>query len=206
MTIHLREYQGEDFTVLTEIVRKTWHYDDFSSPEIAKKLAQVFLTSCLTNYTFSRVAVKNNQPVGIILANNKKTHKTSWRLKLQQYKSIASLLLSKEGRRVSNIFKDVSQIDKKLLSEVNQDYPAELALFAVDSTAQGKGVGKKLFQEALNYLNEEQLPSFYLFTDTSCNYGFYEHSGMIRRNEKKHTFHMNDRKINMTFFIYDYNL
>lgn len=32
--------------------------------------------------------------------------------------------------------------------------------------------------------------NFYLFTDTSCNYGFYEHQGMVRRCEKEHVFYI----------------
>ena len=57
MQIELREYQKQDFKALETIIKETWHYDDFSSPKIAIKLAKVFLSSCLTNYTFSRVAV-----------------------------------------------------------------------------------------------------------------------------------------------------
>lgn len=52
MKIKLREYQKQDFKALETIIRETWHYDDFSSPKIAVKLARVFLSSCLTNYTF----------------------------------------------------------------------------------------------------------------------------------------------------------
>ena len=57
MQIKLREYQTQDFEALEAIIRETWHYDDFSSPKTAIQLAKVFLSSCLTNYTFSRVAV-----------------------------------------------------------------------------------------------------------------------------------------------------
>lgn len=31
MNITLREYRKEDFSALQDIIRKTWHYDDFSS-------------------------------------------------------------------------------------------------------------------------------------------------------------------------------
>ena len=42
-----------------------------------------------------------------------------------------------------------------------------------------------------------------MFTDTSCNYGFYEHQGMRRRCEKEHLFHINGKAASMRFFIYD---
>ena len=62
MPLQLREYQKNDFIALKNIIRKTWRYDEFSSPKTASRLADVFLSSCLTNYTFSRVAVLNGKP------------------------------------------------------------------------------------------------------------------------------------------------
>lgn len=204
MNITLREYRKEDFDALQDIIRKTWHYDDFSSPKTAKKLARVFLSSCLTNYTYSRVALDNERLVGILLLNNKAKHKCPFDLRVQQIRAIISLYLSKEGREVSKIFKNVSGIDKELLKECEIEYPVELALFAVDPSYRGKGIGKQLFQSVFEYMREQKLNTFYLFTDTSCNYGFYEHQGMIRKGEKNHTFNMNGQSAKMNFFIYDY--
>ena len=185
MQIELREYQKQDFKVLETIIRETWHYDDFSTSKTAVKLARVFLSSCLTNYTFSRVAVVDGNVAGIILANNITKHKCPLSNRLLQIKSILSLYSSKEGRNVSKIFGNVNGIDKQLLNENNKTYPAELALFAVSSSCRGKGIGKMLFQSALNYMKQEKLKEFYLFTDTSCNYGFYEHQGMTLRKETR---------------------
>lgn len=67
MKIKLRKYQPSDFKSLENIIRETWNYDQFSSPQVSQKLAKVFLSSCLTNYTFSRVAIIDDKPVGIIL-------------------------------------------------------------------------------------------------------------------------------------------
>ena len=191
MQLLLREYQKQDFKPLENIIRETWNYDKFCSPKTASKLAKVFLSSCLTNYTFSRVAVLDERIVGIILVNNKAKHKCPLSYKLKQIKSIVSLYACKEGRKASKIFGNVYGIDQQLLNENHKSYPAELALFAVDSSCRGKGIGKKLFQSALDYIQQQELNEFYLFTDTSCNYGFYEHQGMVRRCEKKHHFHIN---------------
>ena len=48
MPLQLREYQKNDFIALKNIIRKTWRYDEFSSPKTASRLADVFLSSCLT--------------------------------------------------------------------------------------------------------------------------------------------------------------
>ena len=94
MQIELREYQKQDFKALETIIRETWHYDDFSTSKTAVKLARVFLSSCLTNYTFSRVAVVDGNVAGIILANNITKHKSPLSNRLLQIKSILSLYLS----------------------------------------------------------------------------------------------------------------
>ena len=78
MQIELREYQKQDFKKLETIIWETWHYDDFSSSKTAIKLAKVFLSSCLTNYTFSRVAIIDGNVEGIILVKNIKNHKYSF--------------------------------------------------------------------------------------------------------------------------------
>lgn len=205
MKIKLRKYQPNDFKSLENIIRKTWNYDQFSSPQVSQKLAKVFLRSCLTNYTFSRVAIIDDKPVGIILGKNCSSHKCSLKNRFMQIKAILSLYATKEGRNVSKIFSSVSDIDKQLLKECHKTYPGELALFAIDSSCRGKGIGKLLFQEVLNYFQQQKLNEFYLFTDTSCNYGFYEHQGMKRRHEKEHTFCINQQNKKMNFFIYDYH-
>ena len=205
MKITLREYQKEDFQELENIIRETWHYDEFSSSETAARLARVFLNSCLTNHTFSRVAVWNGKPVGIILCKITAGYKCPLKYRAAQIKSILSLYLSKEGRNVSKIFGNVNGIDKQLLTDAGKSYPAELALFAVDPSCRGKGIGKMLFQAVLDYLKEQKLDEFSLFTDTSCNYGFYEHQGMRRHCEKEHIFNINGQTAKMSFFIYEYH-
>ena len=78
MQIELREYQKQDFKTVETIIRETWHYDEFSSQKTAVKLARAFLSSCLTNYTFSSVAVLEGKVVGIILVNDIQNHKCSF--------------------------------------------------------------------------------------------------------------------------------
>lgn len=202
----LRELKKEDLPFLEHIIKDTWHYEQFSSPGVALKMAKVFLYSCLSNQTYSRVALLNGKPAGIILGKNISTYRCPLKYRIKQIRSIISLYISKEGRKVSKIFESVSGIDKQLLKENGKLYPAELTLFAVDSDCRGMGIGKELFQSVLDYMKEQNLGEFYLYTDTSCNYGFYEHQGMVRRCEKNKTFLIQNQEAKMTFFIYDYQL
>ena len=202
----LRDYKNEDFKSLEKVIQKTWHYDELCSPKTARKLARVFLSSCLTNYTYSKVAVIDGNVVGIILANDKKEHKCPLSKRMKQIFYLLSLYCSKEGRSVMKIFSSVSGIDQVLLKETNKKYNAELSLFAIDENYRGHGIGKKLFGSAVDYFKKQNVDEFYLFTDTSCNYGFYEHQGMKRRCEQEKEFDIANYNAKMNFFIYDYCL
>lgn len=64
-------------------------------------------------------------------------------------------------------------------------------------------MGKELFQLLLKYMKGQRIENIYLFTDTSCNYGFYEHQGMIQRGAIEQNFVIHNQRADMTFFLYD---
>ena len=204
--IILRAYQKTDRKALGNVVRETWKYDRFCSPETAAKMAKVYLNSCLTNQTFTRVAERNGEPVGIIMGKDIRNHKCPFSLRIKWIQSVVSLYMSREGREISKIFACVQGIDKELLSFCNKEYKGELAFFAISETCRGKGLGRKLFRTVVDYMKSKGISEFYLFTDTSCNYPFYEHLGLTRRCEKSQLIDVNGEKGNMTFFIYEYQM
>lgn len=204
MEIRLKEYKKEYDKDLENIIRKTWNYDEFASRKTAEKLARVYLSSCLSNSTFSCIAVDGEKTIGIILANNRKKKSRSMIRKFDLIKKIIALISNKEGRKISKMFGSVVSIDKDLLGSINKEYEAEISFFAIDENYRGKGIGGLLFKSVLEYIKEEKLKDFYLFTDTSCNYKFYEHQGMKRKCEKEKLFNINGKDIKMKFFIYDY--
>lgn len=202
--ILFREFKKEDSKVIEEIIIEAWKYNDLCSSKIAHKMAKVFLSSCLTNQTYTQVALLNNEPIGVIMAKDTKSHKCPLKYKIRQAKDIISLYLSKEGRKTSKIFSNVSEIDKELLNECKKEYEGEVAFFAISSKARGNGIGKEMFGDMLKYMKSQNVNNFYLYTDTSCNYGFYEHQGMKRCAEKSQNFVINGQDAKMTFFIYDF--
>lgn len=202
--IILREYQKADHKILENVVREAWKYDRFCSPKTAAKMAKVYLNSCLTNQTFTRVAEIDGEPVGIIMGKDIRKHKCPLSLRMKWLKSIAELYISKEGREISKIFAGVQGIDKELLTYCKKDYKGELAFFAISEKHRGKGLGRRLFSSVVDYMKSKDISEFYLFTDTSCNYLFYEHLGLTRRCEKKQMIDVKGQKGDMTFFVYDY--
>lgn len=144
--IMMREYQEADRQFLEDIIRETWNYDRFCSSRTAKKMANVYLNSCLANQTFTRVALVENTPVGIIMGNHIQEHKCPLNLRIKQLKSIISLYLSKEGRKVSKMFGGIEEIDKELLSACGKKYQGELAFLQSARPAGAEAWGESCFK------------------------------------------------------------
>ena len=145
-------------------------------------------TAACTNQTFTQVALVDEVPVGIIMVKDRREKRCPFRLRLRMLLSVASLFLSKEGRMVTRFFSGVEEIDRQLLQDTQTEYQGEIAFFAVNSRYRGIGLGKKLFDAARDYMRNRRISNFFLFTDTTCNYPFYERRGMERRGERVHTF------------------
>ena len=199
----LREYQTSDAPYFDDIIRKTWEYDLFCSPYIAKKISKLYLLGCLSQQTFTQVAVLDNKPVGIIMCRNKQLHTTSLMTKLRQKQAALSLSCSKEGRAIGRVFASIDRVDEELLGSQSKHYDGELVFFAVDEESRGTGIGKALFQKALEYMKTQKIDDFYLYTDSSCNYAFYERQGMERVAEKTYAVPMKIKN-KMKFYLYDY--
>lgn len=202
--ILLRTYRKEDEASLTGIIREAWHYDELCTPETAAKLAKVFLYSCLANQTYTQVAEVEGKAAGVIMAKDIRSHRCPFAFRFRQVLSVISLFLSREGRQTARIFQSVSSIDKALSERSRKDYGGEVAFFAVASEYRGMHIGTLLFEQMLSYMKREDIRRFFLYTDTSCNYGFYESHGMRRAAEEKETFNIKGKRAEMTFFLYDY--
>nr|WP_246566699.1 GNAT family N-acetyltransferase [Tissierella simiarum] len=59
-----------------------------------------------------------------------------------------------------------------------------LTLFAVIEECRGLGVGKTLISYLDEYLKEHNTHNIYLYTDSACNYGFYDNHGFVQLGEE----------------------
>lgn len=203
MTVTYTPLNKSHYPALIDIVKEVWHFDDFASPKVAKRLATSFFMSCLADYTDSAVALLDNQPVGVILMKNDAIYRPKLRDKYQAALAQVPLQFNKEGRLHSSVYRYVETIDAQLINMAKNTYDGQLTLFAVSEKAQGHGIGKALFQLALSTFKKQQINNFYLYTDTTCNYGFYDHQGMTVAAKKKHHFTELANTPPTTFFLYE---
>ena len=112
--IDIRPFQPEDQEALAGVIRRTWRYDRFCGPKTAQRLGRVYLRQCLTQQTFTRVAVVDGVPVGIIMGKNERTHRCPWSLRWRAARAVLALLATREGRKVARLFSGVERINQAL--------------------------------------------------------------------------------------------
>lgn len=182
----LRPICRKDYKAIENIIRKTWKYDSLcSNPKDAGHMASLYLRSCLRRANYSLVAAEGERVLGVILADcHAAAHPKSFYKALSQGWAVLSLFTTKTGRKLGSFFEVFDRTDQELLKETCCNFDAEICLFAMEEEARGRGAGKRLFKEALNHMKRQRAKKFYLFTDSSCTWQFYEKRGMVRLGEK----------------------
>ncbi len=205
--IYFREIESKDYKDIEKIISDTWGYEKLSSnPVNAKRMARLYLRSCLTVQTFTRVAIHDGQVIGIIMARSEKDFKhPKLSYSIKQLYAYLLVNLTKEGRKICRMYKGIDKIDEELLEATGQKFDGELVFFALDKKARGLGIGKHLLNLAKDYMLSNNMNNFYLYTDVSCNYEFYENQGFSRIGEKQYTLKPK-YNFDFLFFIYKYNL
>ena len=93
-------------------------------------------------------------------------------------------MASKDGRRGLADQIAILQVDEVLKRDAGKSYQAEITLFVVSPEARGMGVGRKLFNHMLGVFRNAGMNEYFLFTDTTCDYGFYDYRGLTRKAER----------------------
>lgn len=203
MTKRLRPILKRDFKNLEDIIKRTWHFEDIVSQKTAQKLARVYLRSCLLYHNYARVVEVDQQAVGVIVLKNCQKYHRHIRYDFSLMINMISLFMSKQGRMILHFYKQVYDIDVKMLKQCHKDYQAEVALFVIDEKYRNQGLGKALFHDALREMKNQHIEHFYLYTDTSCHFAFYEYQGMIRQQHYLHTTHFQGKETKIEFYLYD---
>lgn len=198
----IRDYKIDDREYIEKIIREAWDFEKFSSIKMAKKLSKIYLANCLGNQTFIKVAEVEKRPVGIIMMKNLVKYRISIKDGVKQFLEAIGLCFSKEGREIAKAFSKIDIINKVLLKNREKDYSGELAFFAIDKKYRGYGIGKKLLKEGVEYFKKEDIEEFYLYTDSTCNYGFYESQGLKRCGQTLFSVPLKVKN-EMEFFIYE---
>lgn len=207
-TVIYRNLVKEDYQCVKELIGEAFGFNKFiKDKKFLDSLLNMYLQTCILGSSFSKVAEKNNKVIGIILGDAqkdknrlKKAHNT---LSIT-YTGLKLIMANKENKKVFKEFSKIHNTYEEIIQGKQDDFQGCIELFIVSEASRGLGVGKTLLNDLFDYMKSMDVKSLYLYTDSICNYGFYERQKFKRLNEKEIYFESLQSKLNV--FLYGYIL
>jgi GNAT superfamily N-acetyltransferase len=197
---------SKHFDAIKQIINKTWQFEEMFDNKLALQTAlDVFFIPILHQSSYGRVALLDNKVVGAIFGFTKDS-KPNYRLQQENISDfIFNLLkLNDNDRQTIYHFEHSLKTAYQQLLASDRCYDSSITLLVVDKEAQGHKIGQQLLNTILTYFDKKQARDSYLFTDTDCNFGFYEHNHFTRRSEREIIFDQTETPL--TVFLYDKQL
>ncbi|MDU4889856.1 MAG: GNAT family N-acetyltransferase [Clostridium sp.] len=201
-----RSLTREDYKTIKYLINKAFGFDEFLKDDAFLDSAlNIYLQECILSSNFSKVAVKNNKVIGIILGSAK-NDKNKLRKPSNYLSALASLLkiafAKKENKKDLKEFSKIQNIYNEMIKDKENEFQGCIQLFIVSEESRGLGVGKALLNQLFNYMTSMKVTSLYLYTDTRCNYGFYDSQNFKRLMEKELKFQVVPETLKI--FLYGY--
>lgn len=205
----MRPMSSDDYPVLIEMLRCMWYADPAMDVETSRRLARADFEFCLSRSTEAWVAETPGGLAGVVLGGMADRRRMRRHMPMQLRHlcrvagSLLPLLASRAGRRGVHAMMCINAVDGRLLREAIGEhgrYDAEVTLLLVGERVRGGGAGRRLFDRMMRTFRDAGVERYFLYTDTDCNFGFYDHLGLTRRGER--TLAWPDGGAT-TFYLYD---
>jgi ribosomal protein S18 acetylase RimI-like enzyme len=189
---------------MQDTIYETWFKEENENKILAYALAESDLNHTLNRSSFGLIAEVDSQAVGFILAHVQKNEPILRQFQSDPYDILPTLLSAspEEQTDQKTYYLRENEANRDMVKSTETDYDAEITLFIVGSNARGLGIGKKLFHEVKTHFETQDVKNYYLFTDDSCNYQFYEKQEMHRAQARP--FQKTDSLEESTFNFYLY--
>ena len=209
-TINYRTVEKKDYPAIGEIINQAFGlYRYVSDEKTLDCFKQQYVHSCLSEATYTQVAEQDGKIVGVIMGNAKSDYKILPHLKyilLTLQYGIKMIYYGRKFKTGIEDYKRLHEIYHTFSGKHKGEFNGVLTLFAVNENCRGLGVGTKLLSELSNYLKSKSTKRIYLYTDTTCNYGFYEHKGFERLEEQTLEMTKDGKPFQMNVFLYGYSV
>lgn len=206
--IEFRQVTRADYAKLETLIRKTWGSKASYPAPIERALRKINLYHYLSEQNYNCLAIWQGEIVGVILGRSE--HLPYLPGKLRYLAPLlwnkAKLLACPNGRRILRNHLAEARADRALLCSAKKEFDSELVLFITDPSMQRHGIGSALLQRFYQFMRQNGCQNIYLFTDTSCNYGFYQRKGYRRIAEKCVCYQSANGPKKENHFLYTKNL
>ena len=209
-TITYRPVNKHDLHKIKELYIEEFGFRRFTTNKhVLKSISSLYLSSVIQQSTYSLVAIRNHEPVGLIYGRNDTQPFLKHSLKdklVSIYHFINIIIFSLFHLKATKQALKFDHAYKKLSFECNKKFSGEVTTLLVSKSHQGFGIGKSLFHSFYDYLLKTKATSFFLYTDSRLSYGFYEKQGMIREGETPITLKVKTKKEIIDVYLYSLNV
>ena len=202
-----RDINKKDYEDIKKLICEAFGFDNFiKNKELLDITTTLYLQECIEGSSFSKIAEKDNKVIGIILgkSNNDKLIVPEVYKKDLINEDVARIIMANEKNIM--IIKEFSKIQnayKEIIAGKEENFDGCIQLFIVSKESRGLGIGKELLNYLFKYMKSKEVNSMYLYTDTRCNYKFYDSQNFNCLSEKELVFDSVNEKIDV--FLYGYN-
>ncbi|MCL2851810.1 MAG: GNAT family N-acetyltransferase [Defluviitaleaceae bacterium] len=204
--IVIRDVQSDDLPEIKAIIGASWDWAElFETPGALEATLGMYLNQVLYDSSFGKAALYGGKLVGVIFGCAEGDEPT-YRMLTEDstYHTLALLNATDEERAsVYDYMSKTLRAYEQMLDEAGP-YDGTLDFFVVSKEARGLNIGKRLWKELAGYLQDKRAQSIYVCSDTTCNFGFYEHMGFVKRVTREMTYVFGDEREHQTLFLYDY--
>lgn len=179
--VAFRPVTPDDADELAALDMHTWFPQDlYSYAQTRHYAARLDVLHYLRSSTYGEVATLRGTILGVVLGAVEGKRSIVPAAAGWYRQAHANAPMVPEGITVRRNLDREIRTDLALERDVRKDVPAELQLFIVSAAARGKGVGGQLYSRFLAHLRECGEKRYFLYTDSDCDYGFYEAHGLTR--------------------------
>ena len=205
--ITYRNLEKEDYPRLERIIGETWGFSRrCKDKKVAGLLEKAYWASLLTQENFARVALINGKPVGVVLARREGKGKRNFAMNFRGLFYMFRLAVNAEGRSNLKIFRELNQQNRRMFKEQGEKFDGELIYLNIMRNKKGKGLGNQRWEDTKNYIKNSGGKNFFFFTDTTCDYKFYEKKGCRRIAASEKILDIGGQRKHLEMYLYKYDL
>ena len=205
----IRDVEARDVPGIKKVICEVWDWVSIiEDKEILDATIGLYLNQVLYEGTFGRVAVLDDKVVGVIFGSVDGVE-PKYRMLLEDGTVHAFTLLGASEtvrKSIHEYFSKLRDVYGRLVKGIEGDYDGTLDFLILGRDAQGLGIGKSLWLALKAYFLENNANAVYLYSDTDCNFGFYESQGFKRKRELETTFIFEGTPYVTNQFLYEYHL
>lgn len=176
-----RPIEETDYAPLSEIIDEEWKFGIYSKRN-DRVMAECFLSMCVDGANVAETMLVNGKPSGVLVMADMPGGRIDISAHLE---SLLEQLWDDPG--YGHFLEDMDELHRfygDFAALYKKPDWAELRLLIVTKSCKGMGLGRMMVDEARRVAEHRGIQGVFFYTDTDCNFAFYDHLGAVRVGER----------------------